>query len=369
MLWRMTPPAGEPCRLSTVAGHTGLGALYPAQAVLLTDSGSSALQLALRAALARHDSRRPEVILPAYGCPHLVAAVYAVGARPRLADLRAESPRMSLQAVRALLSPDTVAVIAAHFCGIPEDLPGLRSLLPGAVSLIEDSAQALALQPQAPPPGVQATVLSFGRGKPLTLLGGGALLSADPAFAQAARAALPGAPPAGDARGLRLRAAAYNRLRHPLLYGLLERLPLGLGQTRYRPLAPPAPLDAARAAALPGALARWQATPPPLWRPRLPSRCVDLPRQCHAPGPWLRYPILAASPTDAVATLARLRAAGIGATRMYGAAQPDLADMPQALSQPGLTAARDFAGRLLTLPCHSEIDRAARARIEAALHD
>ena len=43
--------------------------------------------------------------------------------------------------------------------------------------------------------------------------------------------------------------------------------------------------------------------------------------------------------------------------------------MPQALSQPGLTAARDFAVRLLTLPCHSEIGRAARARIEAALHD
>lgn len=79
-------------------------------------------------------------------------------------------------------------------------------------------------------------VLSFGRGKPVSLLGGGALFVRE-SFAQpAAVEALMVAPPPIEL-GVHWKIRAYNFLLQPLCYGFRNSIPLlNLGSTVFRPL-------------------------------------------------------------------------------------------------------------------------------------
>ena len=145
-----------------------------------TRSGTEALSLAVRFAIADHSCvDSPEVLMPAYGCPDLVAAVIAQGATPVLVDLADhQTPFMSIHGVEAAITCNTVAIIAVGFLGLPERLEALADVArANTLLLIEDSAQCF------PPKSIEAgcyladlIVLSFGRGKPINLMGGGALL-------------------------------------------------------------------------------------------------------------------------------------------------------------------------------------------------
>jgi dTDP-4-amino-4,6-dideoxygalactose transaminase len=77
----------------------------------------------------RADVESPEVLIPAYGCPDLVAAVVAQGATPVVVDLAdQQTPRMDTESVAAAITSNTVAVIAVDFLGIPERLDALSAI-------------------------------------------------------------------------------------------------------------------------------------------------------------------------------------------------------------------------------------------------
>ena len=144
---------------------------------VFVNSGTAALSLAVKLSLRKKRIQQsPEVVLPAYGCPDLIAAVVAQGARPVLVDLAQGRPWMNLEAVENAITDNTVAIIAAGFVGIPERLFALRAIADkNNVALIEDSAQVF--PPYSCSNGLaDYLVLSFGRGKPINLMGGGALL-------------------------------------------------------------------------------------------------------------------------------------------------------------------------------------------------
>src|SRR5690606_38180670 len=108
------------------------------------NSGTAALAQALIVAKRRQSSvARPQVILPAYGCPDLVAAAVFAGLEPVLVDIETDDPAYSIDALRAALSTSVVAVVAVNFLGIPERLALLRDVLQehGQALLIEDNAQ------------------------------------------------------------------------------------------------------------------------------------------------------------------------------------------------------------------------------------
>lgn len=108
-----------------------------------TDSGTSALSLAIALTMAARPERKPaEVILPAYGCPDLIAAVVAQGAKPVLVDLQPESPWLDTGGVKSAITDTTVAIVAVDFLGLAEQLEPLSSICINAgIALIEDSAQ------------------------------------------------------------------------------------------------------------------------------------------------------------------------------------------------------------------------------------
>lgn len=363
------PPVGNPVCLARQPADPDIlaGILAPYTPRFLA-SGTAALAAAIQAAASLKDTAAPEVILPAYGCPDLVSATFHAGARPVLVDLERERPWMDPAGVSAAISPQTVAIVAVSLFGIPERMAVLRPLADAAGAvLIEDSAQAF------PRPGGEdfwqgdLVVLSFGRGKPVSLLGGGAVLFREQRFAPL----LPDAVlPRGNALALEIKARLYNSLLSPRIYWIPQSLPfLHLGETRYHPLDAITPMDADRHALLAVNIEAYRRRPlaagagvaglvASLTDRGLPV--IDLPRKCgySSPASLLRYPLLLDIETrDAISD--RLGERGLGASLMYPAALPAIDGLRGILGHAGeFPAASEFAARILTLPLHARVSAA-----------
>jgi dTDP-4-amino-4,6-dideoxygalactose transaminase len=131
-----------------------------------------------------------EVIVADYTFPAPALAVRYVGAVPVFADVRADTGTVDPQAVADLVGPRTVGVIAVDTVGLPADYAELASIADRyGLFLVEDAACAVGATYQGREAGALAPVacLSFHGRKGATSGEGGALLTADPALAAAAR--------------------------------------------------------------------------------------------------------------------------------------------------------------------------------------
>jgi len=204
---RSLPPAGHPIELKQFLSFCReksndtdfLKGWNPELNYFYVNSGSSALVLALEAL--QDFSSRTQVILPAYTCPSVMAAVVYCGLQPVLCDMEPTSFQMDLGRMASIMNSETLAVIAVHLFGLPENIAELKALTCSqGVYLIEDAAQAfgnkvpfdnLSAGITYPSPlNSKSTdlterslgsfgdigIFSFGRGKPLTLMSGGAVL-------------------------------------------------------------------------------------------------------------------------------------------------------------------------------------------------
>ncbi|GGC72783.1 DegT/DnrJ/EryC1/StrS family aminotransferase [Marinobacter halophilus] len=346
-------------------------------------SGTQALSAAVLLAISRSKVKNstPEVVLPAYGCPDLVTAVVAQGARPVLVDLLPDSPFMSYELLSRALSDATVAVIAAGFLGMPEQLSLLASLCRERdVWLIEDAAQCF------PPdcarePIADCAVLSFGRGKPINLMGGGALLVRADHSASAADV-LFGLPEETLNIGWKWKAKrlVFNFLLGRFGYGLLRRLPfLGLGTTVYKPL-----LDLHRLqlpgglllAGIRGASERSDIAADYVrelgflaqrgWRAFMAE---ELSGGRRAGQVTLRYALLAPDRGIRDKAVDALNDVSIGANAFYGAPLPEIEGVFDILagSAGECPNAKSFADRLVTLPSHEDVTGADASLIAATL--
>ena len=364
------PPAGERIILKRDRrANRRAEELFHPFSVRFYNSGTAALAAALKAAIAASRSKSPEVVLPAYGCPSLVSAVLYAGARPRLVDLTPDRPWMDLDQLRSSICDNTAAVVAVELFGIPERYDEIKALLHGrGIPLVQDSAQAL------PRPGDgqwqgDYVVLSFGRGKPVSLLGGGAVLCRDPVLDSALSGTSVLLPPTvGDIFRFRLKALAYNVLTSPYLYWLPAKLPfLGLGETRYKALDSVGPAEPILGEFLPANINEyWHG--PDIVQTRLTAliadvskgQMLDLFSGCCEPGRvqrLLRYPVLAADQSLRDRLFQVLDREGLGVSKMYPASLPNIRGLESHLRVEGAAYpnAEAFARRILTFPVHSRV--------------
>lgn len=225
-----------------------LEAQFPGRRVLLTDSGTSALAVALRLA-SRSRQGRP-CALPAYGCYDLISAALEAGVRVELYDVDPRTLQPDIPSLARAVGRGIAAVVVVHNCGVPATLAPVREVIRDQDALlIEDAAQGAGGVADGVALGGNGDlgVLSFGRGKGITGGGGGALLVHDHAlFETAARQVGPSEESGGA--GFALKLAAQWALARPSLYAIPASLPfLGLGETVFR--APSAPAGMRRAAA------------------------------------------------------------------------------------------------------------------------
>lgn len=361
MMWRELPPVGEPISLQKSARELPL---YDGYKAVWLNSGTAALALAMcMARMRRPDLERPEVIVPAYGCPDLIAAAVYAGVQPVLVDVGAEDPGYDLAMLRSAMNIHTVAVVAVNFLGISERLLELRSILndwPDAV-LVEDDAQWM----PAPADHLLGDLvcLSFGRGKPVSLLGGGALLVRDGGALQGMICdEVVTAPPPCRGSVLKWRIRAYNILLRPGLYALVSKNPLiRLGVTAYEPLASISAMSESARRLLPANMRQY------LSRVRVVQGQIhemldarrNLPqRLAGRSGRLLRYPVLCDSNEERDRLLAAFRKSGLGATSMYQSSLARICGIAPYVRLVGSdVGAGEFARRLLTLPVHSRVSQ------------
>lgn len=168
---------GSPARL-----RSGLASALDVEAarVALVPSGRAGLEVLLGCT----DPARPEVLIPAFTCEAVAAAVKAAGRRVVATDLHPVPGHLDVDAVRARLNERVAAVVITHTFGVPVDLRGLldtaREL---GVVVIEDGAHALGARigPRAAGTWGDAAVFSFNRSKPISLGSGGAVVCNRPA--------------------------------------------------------------------------------------------------------------------------------------------------------------------------------------------
>lgn len=248
---RAVPPVHSPISLAAVASGlaaaTGGGARARAEvtealtrslaprSLLLTDSGTSALTLALRAA---EELAPAPVALPAYSCYDVATAGDGAGVQVLLYDLDPGTLGPDPASLRDTLEQGARTVVVAHLYGVPLDMAGVQALVSRYDALlIEDAAQGAGGAYDHRPLGSfgSLSVLSFGRGKGITSGRGGALLANDDRGTTALAAVGDGLRPGRTSIRELIAALAQWLLARPALYGIPASLPfLGLGETVYR---------------------------------------------------------------------------------------------------------------------------------------
>jgi dTDP-4-amino-4,6-dideoxygalactose transaminase len=227
-----------------------LRARYGACDALLTDSGTSALVLALRAVVPSGGT----IAYPGYSCIDLTAAAVGAGMRVRLYDLDPNTLSPELESVKKAIDRGVDAIVVAHLYGYPADVSAVQDLAQQyGIPVIEDSAQGAGGTLRGIRLGALAdiSILSFGRGKGATTGSGGALLVRTPAlrpWLQQTRNQLKGGRRGGGEIGA---LAAQWLFSHPLVYRVPASVPaLKLGEMVYRPPGRPRSMPAAAAAML-----------------------------------------------------------------------------------------------------------------------
>jgi len=251
--WRRQLPAYSPLPLRAVlAGAVGLvagggaararvaatlRAHFGAHDVLLTDSGTGALTLAIKACLAGFPGSA--VALPAYACYDLATAADGAGAPVVLYDVDPATLAPDVASLGRALERGARAVVLVHLYGIPVDPEPVRELCGAAGAwLIEDAAQGAGASLRGRPLGAfgDLAVLSFGRGKGNTAGRGGALLARDARAAALVDSVRRDVLPPGRGFKELVQLKVQWLFGRPWLFAIPASLPfLRLGATVYRP--------------------------------------------------------------------------------------------------------------------------------------
>lgn len=375
--WRELAAAWREAEQGEALLETALAERIPCTRAFLFGSGRAALAATLAALRQMREGDR--VIVPAYTCWSVAASVVRAGLRVLPVDVLPTTIDYDYDQLNKLDWRGVLAIVSPNLFGLPGELTHLEELAEDrGVFLIDDAAQCLGAQADGRPVGSfgAAGIVSFGRGKNVTALGGGAALVNDPELAAALAGPLDSyrdqPPPTGW--DIALKGGAMSLALSPSFYGYAEMVPgVTVGQTVYEPNFPTAAMGSARAALATLVLQRLD----DLNRMRAnlaawidhelkPLRGLVLvrPKAGNVPA-WLRRPLLLQESGKRDALLAALQGAGFGASAMYPAPLPAIAELAPDLDLRAapFAGARRLADSLLVLPLVEGITNADLKRL------
>src|SRR5262249_704901 len=141
-------------------------------------SGRAALTMLLETM--RADSDRREVVIPAYTCFSVASAVARAGLLIRVCDVDLKTLDFDLSALLRVGLRKAVCIVPSGLYGLPGDLAALERIARDAGAfVIDDAAQCLGATQAGRACGSfgDAGIYSLGRGKGLTTMGGGILVT------------------------------------------------------------------------------------------------------------------------------------------------------------------------------------------------
>ncbi len=149
---------------------------------VLVGSGTTAIYLALCAMALEKDAK---VLYPDFTCETAVNATVFAGLSPVFGDVELETFNLSLEsAEQAADTQEVAAAVPTHIFGHHIDVDEVAKVVGEKALLIEDCAQSYGgrYRGKLTSSSSLASVVSFGDGKLLSCLGGGAIFSDDVAF-------------------------------------------------------------------------------------------------------------------------------------------------------------------------------------------
>jgi len=383
---RTLPPAAAPLGWRDIWNGVG-GSFRPARAyrareaeirhefgvrhVFLVSSGSAALVLALLALKSR--STRTDVVIPAYTCFSLPAAILKAGLRPILCDIDPATFDFDHALLEQTLTTRTLAVVGHHLFGIPSDMARLRRICgANGTFLIEDAAQAMGVEIEGRKLGTigDVGIFSLGRGKNITCGSGGILVTnangiADAIAREYSRLPLPRA--AGAVREL-AQLALMAMFVKPRMYWIPAALPfLYLGETLFPKDVAVERLSGMKVGLLRGWKARLAASnrqrseTARFFSHRLPLRLAT-----SGEHPYLRLPFRVKNASEKQRLYSLSRARGLGVSRAYPAPVSNIPGVRIETNGRQFPAAERVAASLVTIPTHhlvSDRDKAAIAEL------
>ena len=333
----------------------------------LTSSGKAALTLVLRALASLADRR--QVVIPAYTCFSVAAAVSRAGLDVRVCDIDPETFDFDYRCLEKTVTRQTLCVVPTHLFGLPSDVDRIAGLCADRDAfVVEDAAQAMGGRYRGRLLGTigDVGVFSLGRGKTITSGSGGIIVTSSERIGRAIAREYDGAGHPTVADGLRdfLRLLLMRIFVDPRLFWVPKAMPwLRLGETRYEVEFPIQRLSGVNAGALHG------------WQDRLSrtmrARARTAAYFCTALGlqPWrwasaspARLPVVMESreARDRIHSLSEANGLGLGV--MYPTAINEIAELRAQFDGHDAPAAELMAGRLLTIPTHhlvSDADKQA----------
>jgi len=377
---RTLPPAAAPIGIGeVVSGFAGiltgtrrldrfrreLKDYFGVKHCFLVSSGQAAFTLILLA-LKELSPGRDEVLIPAFTCYSVPAAIVRAGLRIRLCDVRPDRLDFDPAQVPAIPSARILAAVPTHLFGLPADVAGLRKLLPDpGVAIVEDAAQAMGEASEAGKLGTLGDVgfFSLGRGKAFSCVEGGVIVTDRDDIAESLSGIIARLPGYGLASLLTLilKATALTVLIRPALFWLPRSLPfLKLGETLFDPSVPIRRMSSFQA----GLARHWRKKLEELRdvRSRNVTRWMAVVGSCaHKESPFfngrpLGLPRLPLRIKDARAREWLLRESakrGLGIMPVYPTSIAAIPELKGTFADATFPAADGCAGELVTLPTHA----------------
>jgi len=328
--------------------------------VFLVSSGKAALTMTLMGLKAA--SSRTEVVIPAYTCFSMPAAVISAGLRPILCDINPTTFDFDHDQLEATLNDNTLCVVAHHLFGIPSDIERVRTLCQSrGIVVIEDAAQAMGVESGGRKLGTlgDVGVFSLGRGKNITCGSGGIVITQSDSIAAALRAQWPGLESPLTAESLKdfAKLAFMAIFIRPRLYWIPNAMPfLKLGQTIFPKSVAVKRLSGMQA----GLLHDWQHQLSESNQRRSEtsasvSRQMSLSLPQGPSHPYLRLPILAATPQGRARIHSFAERRGLGVSLAYPTPINEIPEISYLFDGKRFPSAQRVSEHILTIPTHQWI--------------
>lgn len=338
----------------------------------LLSSGKASLALILQALHELHPDR-DEVLIPAFTCYSVPAAVFRVGLKIRICDVEPETLDFDYAELTEQLSaPRLLCVIPTHLFGVTADILKVREIIGNRdLPIVEDAAQAMGGEQLGRKAGTMGDVgfFSLERGKAFSTVKGGIIVTNSEAIGQALQRQVETLPANGLTEQLTLAmyAAALAVFSRPWLYWIPRSLPfLGLGETLFEPNFPIKRLSDFQA----GMAAGWQnrllenirhrvSNSEYLGRLGIQAACSP---EVLSSG-LIRYPVLAADRAEKMTLLQESDQLGLGGADVYPGTVEAIAALKDSLVGGTSRQARSIVARMITLPVHPYVTNGHLHRI------
>lgn len=218
---------------------------FQAKHCFLVSSGKAALTLLLKS-LKTLRTDRDEVLIPAFTCFSVPAAISRAGLKTRICDLDPDTLDFDFLKLREQVKSGNriLAIINVHLFGLPSNTKEIRKIAElGGHFLIEDAAQAMGSCGKEGVLGAQgdAGFFSLGRGKALSSVKGGVIITNSDQIGVKIKQEINRLPVRSWTENMNIKfsALAMSCFLMPSLFWIPKILPwLRLGETIYDPQVP-----------------------------------------------------------------------------------------------------------------------------------